>query len=187
MDRHKKLLKLGVGCHKQGKIYRRRILWMVPNIYYWGSWSYLHNTSNVFTELGILHAVHRGRVAGRVIVHTMYMYAVVRDHTKRSPRAQKPKTLRELRNHFLEAWLLPACSFFSIFFSFYFNLWVSKGFLKQISLLWVEKFQWWLKNLVPKLGCLCLKVANFRNFFTLAQISKKRVQIKLLSTICLDG
>ena len=68
---------------------------MAPNIYYWGSWSYLHNTSNVFTELGILHSTfYRGRVAGRV-VHTMYMY-VVQIIRKRSPtyvpRAQKPKT-----------------------------------------------------------------------------------------------
>ena len=71
------------------------LLWMAPNIYYWGSWSYLHNTSNVFTELGILHSTfYRGRVAGRV-VHTMYMY-VVQIIRKRSPtyvpRAQKPKT-----------------------------------------------------------------------------------------------
>ena len=57
----------GGGRHKQGKICWY-ILWIAPNIYYWGSWSYLHNTSNVFTELGVLHAaVYCGRVAGRVV------------------------------------------------------------------------------------------------------------------------
>ena len=97
------------------------LLWMAPNIYYWGSWSYLHNTSNVFTELGILRTFYRGRVAGRVVHTTYYVHVCSTIIRKRSPmylarRNQRP--LRELRNHFLEAWLLPARSFFSIFFFF---------------------------------------------------------------------
>ena len=130
--------------HKHGKICWY-LLWMVPNIYYWGSWSYLHNTSNVFTELGILHAVYCGRVAGRV-VHSKYIlctcttYVVCTIIRKRSPRAQKPKT---------PSWaskpLFRSVTFTSAFLFFYRLFFQPVGFqgvslTNIISLLWVENF-----------------------------------------------